>query len=174
MHNNDLSLDSVPDWMRSLVLSGIRSPRVQHLSPGTKLFRFSNSMLPNDKWAAGPWWFGQYAFNQIKRDTLETENGSEFGIGWSARRAMAVRQGWSKMDILIEATLVESMKVFVGIGTKQFREEMPNGMYVTWEGWTNVEQWFLPFINDRSGMTSMGRSAVQIYRTSKVESYQLF
>ena len=172
MHNNDLSLTTIPDWMRSLLLSGIRSPHVKHISPGTKLFRFSSSQLPPDRWAAGPWWFGQDAFNRIKEDLLQSPHG--MGMGWSARRAMAVRQGWSRMDILVEARLNESMKIFSGRGTKQHREMLPNGMYVTWEGWDDVDQWFLPFINDRTGMTPMGQSAISIYRQGPVASYQLF
>lgn len=170
--NDGLSLDSVPEWMRNLVKSGIRTPRVRHLSPGTKIYRFASSSVPQPQQAAGPWWFGQKAFAWIKQDALDN-HGRGFGLGWSGRRALAIRQGWSRVDVLIEASISEPINIFYGRGTKQYREVMPNGMYVTWEGWPNIDQWFIPFINDRSGMTALGKRAINVYRSISIDSYQL-
>ncbi len=174
VHNEDLDLATVPVWMRELVKSGIRSPRVRQLSPGTKIFRFSNSSVAAASQAAGPWWFGDKAFQQIKRDALGNHD-KGFGLGWSGRRALAIRQEWSQVDVLIEATIAEPINVFSGLGTKQYRERMPNGMFVTWEGWPQVDQWFIPNINDAfSMMTPLGKKVITIYRAHQVDSYQLY
>lgn len=173
IENCNLRLADVPQWMRELIKSGIRTPRVRHVSPGTKIYRFASSTVPKANWAAGPWWFGAKAFQQIKRDAVDNyEKG--FGMGWSGRRALAIRQNWSRCDVFVEATIAAPINIFCGTGTKQYREVLPNGMYVTWEGWPSIEQWYIPFINDRSGMTTLGKKAINVYRSEKVTSYQMF
>lgn len=53
---------------------------------------------------------------------------------------------------------------------------MPNGMKITWLAPANIEQWYLPNISlpRGAGLTAEGRQALSVYRTAKVESYQLY
>ncbi|MEM7785046.1 MAG: hypothetical protein AAF623_16975 [Planctomycetota bacterium] len=169
--NSGLSLDSVDSKLADLVNSGIRSPRVKKLTPGTKLFRFADADRPKESWPAGPWWFGRPDFNRILQQSIASP---DFGLGFHGRRNLAIRQCWSKVNGLVEAEIIEEIFIFYGAGTTQYREPLPNGMMITWQAPPEVEQWFLSGISNRAGMTELGHRAISVYRTCEVKSYQLY
>ena len=170
--NAGLSLDSLDSSVARLVKSGIRSPKVRCLPLGTKLYRFACADYPRPSWPAGPWWVGRKAFSRILQEAIRQDG--ELGLGWSARRALAIQQQWSKVNALVEATVAEEIYVFAGIGANQYREPAPNGMVITWQAWKNIEQFFLPGVSDHGGLTDLGRRALNIYRSAPISSYQLF
>lgn len=170
--NAGLTLDSVDAKTAELVKSGIRAPRVRRLPPGMKLYRFACADNAPTHWPAGPWWVGQKTFHRIVQEAIRQD--SQFGMGWAARHALAIRQQWSKVNALVEAVVAEEIYVFAGTGKNQYREPAPNGMLVTWAAWPNVEQMFLPHISDRFGLTDLGRRALTVYRSAPITSYQLF
>ncbi len=53
--------------------------------------------------------------------------------------------------------VAEAIYVFCGRGTKQYRERAPNGIYVTWEGWPDIEQLLIPNISEGGKLTAMGQ-----------------
>lgn len=171
--NSGLSLQTVGTKTAADVTSGIRSPRVRKLTPGTKLYRFGNADFPPSSWPCGAWWFGRTAFNRIVQDAIANP---DFGLGWAGRKKLAVRQCWNKVNGLVEATIKEEIYIFAGRGTHQYHEMMPNGMKITWLAPANIEQWYLPNISlpRGAGLTAEGRQALSVYRTAKVESYQLY
>ena len=169
--NAGLTLASVGPVVAGLVTSGIRSPKVRKLPPNMKLYRFANADYPKLSWPLGPWWFGRQAFNQIVQQEIKDP---DFGLGWAARKHLAIRQCWSKANGLVEATVSEEIFVFAGRGTTKYKELLPNGMQITWVAPSNVEQLFLPNICTRAGFTAEGKRALSIYRSATVESYQLY
>ena len=78
------------------------------------------------------------------------------------------------MDILVRGMVSEDINVFTGPGATQYHEEMPNGMLITYKGWKNIEQLYLPNISDRSGFTPLGLKAISVLSAYKIESQQLF
>ena len=48
------------------------------------------------------------------------------------------------MNVSIKARLVKDINVYVGKGATQYRDLLPNGMYVTLKGWPNIDQVYVP------------------------------
>jgi hypothetical protein len=61
-----------------------------------------------------------------------------------ARAAGAVLPSWSNMDVSVKAYLTDDVTVYVGKGATQYRDELPNGMYVTLTGWPAIDQVYVP------------------------------
>jgi len=184
--NNISSIRDLPKWEQDLLRSGMRSPRLRQVSSGTKIYRFadlSNTSIEAVKRAdpeAGGWWFGQKAFNKIMADCVQHDT-VQGGLGWSARRAMAVLYEWSDCDVLVEGYLKKSVRMFQGRGHKQ-RESCPIGTIV-FEGWDDVDQWYIPSISQReqvdrkrthTRLNSFGESVISVYRVCSVKSYQWY
>lgn len=180
------SIRDLPQWEQNLLRSGMRSPRLRKMSAGTKVYRVGSAASAaagatrRADPEAGGWWFGQKAFNKIMADCVQHDS-TNGGLGWSARRAMAVLFGWSDCDVLVEGYLTESVALFYGKGHKQ-SEMSPVGK-VTYEGWKDVDQWYLPGMTERvSGggtkthtkLSSLGKSAIHVYRTCSIRSYKWY
>lgn len=180
------SIRDLPQWEQDLIRSGMRSPRLRHVSAGTKIFRLgdaSNTSPTADRRAdpeAGGWWFGRKAFNKIMADCVQSDTG-ELGLGWSGRRAMAVKYEWSDCDLLVEGYLKRSIKIFQGKGHKQ-TESSPIGS-VTFEGWSDVDQWYIPSISRRdvvgqnkthTRLNSFGEGVINVYRVCRISSYRWY
>lgn len=171
--NSDLDLSKLPDIARS----GLRSPRVVTLTSGQVLFRFASTTNPREIWAAGPWWMYEHDYNKIVAAYLESraQHGEDgLTLGFLGRAAAAVKQAWSKTDVVVKAVVNNNVKAFAGGGRSQYNEPLPNGMHVTWRGWPNVEQLFIPNIGDRNGRTLVGYQALLVLRQKRVKSQQLF
>jgi len=140
---------------------GMRSPSVVTLHAGEVLFRFASSKnpltgadIPADQWARGAWWFREADYRTI----LQRYHAGRLGLGTVARSAGAVQPSWSLMNVSIKARLVSDLKVYVGKGATQYRDELPNGMYVTQTGWPDIDQVYVP------GIRGPAFGALQIIR----------
>jgi len=128
---------------------GMRSPTVVTLHAGIPLFRFASTKnpqsgieIPSDQWARGAWWFQEDDYRTI----LRRYQAGQLGLGTVARSAGAVQPSWSVMNVSIKARLLDDIKVYVGKAATQYRDELPNGMYVTLTGWPDLEQVYIPGI----------------------------
>ncbi len=126
---------------------GIKKPTVMMLSEGDSLFRFASTTnmqtgesIPSDLWARGAWWFQEPDYRKI----LQRFHAGKLAFGTVARTAGAVQPSWSNMDVSIKARLLEDMNVYVGKGSTQYRDELPNGMFVTLSGWPDIDQIYVP------------------------------
>lgn len=126
---------------------GIRAPKVTTLPAGQVLFRFASTKnvltgasIPSTHWARGAWWVREHDYRKI----LDSFTKGKLTLGTVARSAVAVQPSWSNMDVSIKAYLLNDMKVYVGQGSTQHREQLPNGMFVTLSGWPVVEQIYVP------------------------------
>jgi len=129
--------------------AGIRNPQVVTLHAGDVLFRFASTKnqqtgvsIPTDQWSRGAWWFLESDYRRI----IETYLAGRLGLGTVARSAGAVQPSWSRMDVSIKARLVQDINVYIGKGATQYRDELPNGMYVTLTGWPEIDQVYIPNI----------------------------
>lgn len=159
------------------LLSGMKNPTVRRLSPGTKLFRVADASRAQDSvfqvdGEAGGWWTGQKAFNKMMQYCVQQDK-ADRGLGYAAREACAVLFGWSSCDLLVEAYVKTNVNIFFGKGNPQSEGG------VTFKGWDDIEQWFIPGIaerGDRAGggqhvrLSSKGKSAIEVYRTCSLRS----
>jgi len=196
MINHNLNINNVSNKEKKEINSGIRSPKVADLNVGTNdptyIYRFSSSVNRKDgenrdpeKQKLGAWWISSSDFLKIESEYLKhlaTCNGDKsiaFPLGWFARRAEAIRQEWSNVDILIRAKIVADAKVFKGIGTIQYREAVPhpgNGtVSFTWVAWKNIEQIFIPNLDANNvGYVESGKQIFEIIDHRPISSYQIY
>jgi hypothetical protein len=130
-------------------MQGMRNPTVTTLHAGDSLYRFASTKntqtgadIPSDQWARGAWWFQEADYRLI----LQRYHAGRLGLGTVGRIAGAVQPSWSLMDVSIKARLLEDLKVYVGKGSTQYRDELPNGMYITQTGWPDITQVYIPGI----------------------------
>ncbi|MGB9180918.1 MAG: hypothetical protein WCB68_16925 [Pyrinomonadaceae bacterium] len=174
--NDNLSLDQLSNEVWEVLFSGMRSPRVKLLPAGLTLFRFASSDKPPETWAAGAWWIADHDYRKILAEHRVSQirhRKDGLTLGYLARAATAVRNEWSLMDIVVKAIVREDVMAFVGYGHTQHKEILPNGMYITIQGWPEIEQIFIPNISDRNGRTLLGYKALQVQRQKKVSSQRL-
>jgi hypothetical protein len=180
-HNDELALGKLPLAEKEKICSGIRAPRVITLTAGMRIYRFESSVVrpgrPIPDRGASPWWitFENYKkiVAEVKR-SFQTHGADRLSLGFLGRVALAVRQEWSQVDILVKGMVNEDINVFTGLGATQYNEEMPNGMLITYKGWKHLEQLYLPNISDKSRFTPLGFRAITVLSSWKIESQQLF
>ncbi len=126
---------------------GMRRPMVATLKAGDALFRFASTKntktgadIPSNQWARGAWWFQEADYRLI----VQRYQAGKLGLGTLGRFAGAVQPSWSLMDVSIKARLLDDIGVYVGRGSTQYRDELPNGMVVTQAGWPDVTQVYIP------------------------------
>ena len=176
-HNDGLDLAKLPPAEKELIYSGMRAPRVTTLTAGMRIYRFASSAAPADLWAPRPWWITLENYRKIVAEvkrSFQMHGADRLSLGFLGRAALAVRQEWSQVDVLVKGVVNEDINVFTGPGATQYHEEMPNGMMITYKGWKHIEQLYLPNINDRSGFTPLGLQAITVLSAYKIESQQLF
>lgn len=137
-------------------LAGIRVLKVVSLPVGTAVFRFASTRRPDTgeailstAWAHGPWWFREADYRRI----LTHFHTGALGLGTVARAAGAVQPSWSLMDVSIKAYLRFDTEVYVGKGKTQYRDMLPNGMFVTLAGWPDIDQLYIPGLSGPSFIT---------------------
>lgn len=159
------------------LLSGMASPAVRRISPGTKLYRVADQSRAESTTSrvdgeAGGWWVGQRAFKKMMRYCIQ-EDQLDRGLGYAAREACAVLFGWSSCDLLVEAYVTSNVKVFYGKGNPQ------SGGGTTFSGWSDVDQWFIPGMGNRVStgassthvkLSAKGKRAIEVYRTCSLRS----
>lgn len=140
---------------------GMRNPQIVLLHAGDELFRFASTKnvqtgasIPSDQWARGAWWFQEHDYRTI----IDRYQAGKLGLGTVGRMAGAVQPSWSNMDVSIKARLLDDINVYVGKGSTQYRDELPNGMVVTLAGWPDIDQVYIP------GMRGPALTALQIVR----------
>jgi hypothetical protein len=173
----DLTWRALPAHVRESVQSGMRSPRPVTLGVGETLYRFASSDAPEATWAAGAWWLYERDFRKVvEQFRISRERHGEDGLtlGWLGRVAAAVRQGWSRTDVLVKASVRKDLRAFAGRGRTQYKERGPNGILYTYSGWPEVEQLYLPGVGDRAGLTPLGAESLHVIWQQKIESQQLF
>ncbi len=129
------------------VIQGVRAATIKSLLAGTAIFRFASTKnprtgepIPSTSWARGPWWFAERDYRTI---LMRYQTGA-LGLGTVARAAGAVQPSWSLMDVSIKAYLRYDTEVYVGTGKTQYRDPLPNGMFMTLSGWPDIEQIYIP------------------------------
>jgi hypothetical protein len=175
--NASLNLDDLPVQVRQSIENGMRSPRVVTLATGQVLFRFASSDSSPALWAAGAWWLFEHDYQKILAQHLisQKQHGADgLTLGYLGRVATAVKQGWSKTDVVVKAVVSQEINAFAGRGRPQYKERAPNGIYYTFSGWHDTEQIYIPNIGDRHGRTLLGYQALNIRRQKLVGSQQLF
>jgi hypothetical protein len=132
---------------------GLRRPAITMLAMGATLFRFGSSKNPQsgkansrDERVRRAWWFQGADYETI----VERCHAGQLPLGTVARSAGAVQPSYSLMDVLIQAQLLQDILVYVGQGTTQYREVLPNGMFVTLKGWKEINQIYIPGIRGSS------------------------
>jgi hypothetical protein len=127
--------------------AGIKNPKVVTLAAGDEIFRFASTKnlqtgasLTPDQWVRGAWWFQDADYRLIIERYLK----GNLALGTVGRIAGAVQPSWSNMDVSIKARLLDDMEVYVGPGATQYRDELPNGMFVTLSGWPDITQVYIP------------------------------
>jgi hypothetical protein len=131
----------------SKALRGIRTPVITTLPAGLEVFRFASSVRPgtgetiaSTDWSKSPWWSLKADYYRI----LARHKAGALSLGTVARSATAVQPSWSRMDILISARLKEDTEAYQGKGKTQYRDLLPNGMYMTLTGWPDITQLYIP------------------------------
>ena len=139
----------------SVASQGMRSPTVVCLPAGEVIFRFASTKrqttgesIPSDQWARGAWWIREADYKVI----IERFKTGHLSLGTVARSAAAVQPSWSNMDVSIKAYLLDDINVYVGRGSTQYRDVLPNGMCMTLPGWPDIEQIYIPGMG-RNGST---------------------
>ena len=169
MLNDDLETQKAPDE----ALKGLRSPRVVTLAHGEFIYRFASSQTPRSLVAASPWWIRE----QDHRRILARVAQGKLSTGFVARSSLAVQQSWGNlMDVLVRAVVLEDIKAFCGSARTQYREQAPNGMFITWRGAANIEQLFIPGVSQPkgAGLTDLGRRAIQLVELQQIDTFQLW
>jgi hypothetical protein len=156
--NHDLSISKLEYDKAS---AGIRTPQVVILHAGDVLFRFGSTKnmqtgakIDPSQWARGAWWFQETDYRKI----IANYQAGKLTLGTVARAAGAVQPSWSNMDVSIKARLVNDINVYIGKGARQYRDRLPNGMYVTLSGWPDLDQVYIP------GIRGASFTALQIVR----------
>lgn len=149
----------------STACGGMRAPRVITLPAGTVLFRFastkrmdSGNSVPSKFWARGAWWVQEHDYRTI----IARYQAGALSLGTVARSAAAVQPSWSNMDVSIKARLLDDVNVYIGKGSTQYRDQLPNGMFVTLQGWPDIDQIYVP------GMRGSSFAAFQIVRQKTI------
>jgi hypothetical protein len=189
-----LKLSDLPQWEQARIRSGMRSPRVVTLTAGERIYRFASSWdryrrkpVPPSAWATGPWWIREDDYLKIEdawNRSLRVHGGDRskaLTLGFLARQATAVMQSWSNVDRLVIADVIADFEVFTGLGRTQYNEIPPPGavsynLKLTWQGWDDVEQLYLPYLDrDREGHLRDGRHVLNIRKPVRViDSQQLW
>jgi hypothetical protein len=131
------------------------------LQAGDVLFRFASTgnprtgqSIPTTNWAGSPWWFLEADYRKI----LARHQAGALALGTVAQSAAAVQPSWSRMDVSIKARLRSDTEVYLGKGRPQYRDLLPNGMYMTLTGWSDVDQVYIP------GLRGTASHALEIVR----------
>lgn len=157
-------LETTKDEYHRVAL-GIRNPRIVTLPAGEALFRFASARrldtgesIASSEWAKGAWWLFEADYRLI----IQRHQSGGLGLGTVGRAAAAVLPSWSAMDVSIKARLLHDIKVYVGKGLPQFRDPLPNGMYMTIRGWPEIDQIYIP------NLRFAASRALQIVRQKRI------
>jgi hypothetical protein len=161
---------------------GLQRGRVKVITllAGERLFRFGSTPSSRSEplLIVSPWWTSEEDYRAIVG--LHEEHQGEFmgSLGFTARKAMAVKTPWSRMDVRIKAEVLQDINAFQGLGQAQF-EELENGMKIVWDGKpANLRQVYIPNLDRKRSNPSLlyfdGTPALRILTKKIVQSEQPF
>jgi len=171
--NANLCIDDLPDDAASGLVA--RNVTIKCLKRGDFVFRGASTYHPRKgavpmvDWVASPWWIEEDQYHRINKKYLDgRSDGFPFeSLGFTMRHALAVQQGWSRVDVVVKAWLLQDINVFSGPGRCQF-ESLPNGMTVEWRGWPLVRQIYIPNVDKARSNDSVvvvdGRPVLRIQK----------
>ena len=122
---------------RTAVLRRRADGRVDDVLPAP-----ANARTAVHEYGGGAWWVREDDYRTI----LARYHSGRLGFGTVARSAVAVQPSWSDMDVSIKAYLVRDVNVYIGKAVPQYRDQLPNGMFVTIPGWPDIDQVYIPDI----------------------------
>lgn len=145
---------------------GMHSPTVATLAGG-QIYKFTRASLPSARQIASPWWFTEAEFQKV-RNYLRLDPGN---VGSLARTQAAVKYEWSDMDMLVTATVLEPIRVFMGPGKWQV-ESTAAGSTVVFQAPQDLRQMYIPGIVDRAtrALNASGTRALGNFRYQPVPS----
>lgn len=136
---------------RDEACKGIRNPKVKILVSGEILYRIASTInmktgktIARSDWKNSPWWVRRHDYRKI----VQASRGGTLPRGMVARSALALRPSWNNADVSIKARLIQDIKVWAGEGIPQFRDMIPNGIFVTIRGWKGIEHLYIPSVPD--------------------------
>ena len=143
------------------------------LEAGSRLFRGGNThdregnpRVQGDtaEWALSPWWFTEGVYKSIVDINLKSGGGYLNALGMTLRRAGAVKQNWSRLDVRIKAEVLQDINAYEGFGSTQF-EQLENGMTIIWDGWkADAKQLFIPNLDWGGARKTTGKSCISTAR----------
>lgn len=164
--NAGISVDALPVGAAAGLHHGKGKVKVVTLEAGCRLFRGGSTHdrdgNPRPKgdtseWALSPWWFSEDVYRLIVDVYLKSGSGYLNSLGMTMRRAGAVKQCWSRMDVRIKAEVLQDINAFEGIGSTQF-EQLDNGITVIWSGWkSDAKQIYIPNLNWKKSKEDNGK-----------------
>ena len=192
--NENISLNNLSTFEYERLKSGIKSPRLETIPVTTPIFRFASSLnrrrnkqANQNEQVQGPWWLGTEDYLKIEREYwlgFSQKNGDKsvaMPLGWYARRAAAIRQEWSNVDLLIRAEVVASVKVYKGLGIDQKHE--PYGgkgfgmasVHFSWDAWKSIEQIFIPNLDTNNvGKMKTGEILLKNINIQPIDNIQFW
>ena len=177
--------------MRDQLAAGVVGPEHVRLNPNLRLCRFTDRKHGPDNGLVSPWWMTENDFLKIvaaREQSRRAHNGDKsksLSIGFLARWAAAVPQEWQQgdgphssttVDLLLRADLRVPIDAFVGRGRAQ-REQSPNGITVTWSGWPEITQLFIPAFSRKQMPPASLHDVLQVLSVgapTNVTSHQLY
>jgi hypothetical protein len=91
---------------------GIRNPQPTHLRLGNFYYRFASSSTSREAQRGGGWWIEFESFHAIR--SFAQKNG--YRLREAARLTLALPYAWTRVDLLIRASLRVPLKAYTGEG----------------------------------------------------------
>src|SRR3954470_8295860 len=110
--NAGISVDAIPTAAAAGLHHGKGKVRVVTLDAGSRVFRGGNTLRRDGtpfargdtaEWAFSSWWFTEEVYKRIIAVYQEGDGGYLSSLGMTMRRAGAVKQSWSRLDVRIKA-----------------------------------------------------------------------
>jgi hypothetical protein len=114
------------------------------LVPYLHLYRFGNTSRPNLHFC-GPWWVGFSPFEALKG---YAESRGE-ALSLVARECLAIDWGWSKVDVLVEVVVKQSLSAWSGTPKTQFVRGGGGPGGRRWEPDRRITQLHIPGLGER-------------------------
>ena len=165
MLNENLSIAQIKVRYPDLE-SGMHGPKVTTLT-GPRIYKFAGSvrfaeptprgrpggkrlgrLVPLAQQLRSPWWFDESAFHSLQRFlSLDPSN-----QGFIIRGQAAIHYGWSVIDRLITARVLQPFRVFQGPGRWQV-ERTAGGSSIVFQAPDDLLQTYVPNIGPLAGRT---------------------
>ncbi len=153
---------------RDRVRGGMYAVTQDKLRPGEVIYRVGHSMMPMTKNMSSPWWMRDESFYEI----VGASQASGTGLGQLYRMKCAVAYDFGTADIILRASVKQTLRVFAGHGRPVIDESEGRSGQV-WFGALEIAQMFIPGLRDfRTGLpTPVCHAAIEIEERFKVTDF---